>query len=55
MARDLTLPLFSRIVGIGGMIVPNSVDGKGLVIMANFEPSRNYAWSGPGDRSAFVV
>jgi len=37
MARDLTLPFFSRIVGMEGMLVPNGVDGKGLVITANVE------------------
>jgi hypothetical protein len=37
MARDLTLPLFSRIVGMDGMVVPNYADGKGSVITANVE------------------
>jgi hypothetical protein len=40
MARDLTLPFFSRIVGMEGMLVPNGVDGKGLVITANVEVTR---------------
>ena len=37
MARDLTLPLSSRIVGMVQMFVPNGVDGKGHVITANVE------------------
>jgi len=40
MARDLTFPFFSRIVGMDGIFVLNVLDGKGLFSAANVELSR---------------
>jgi hypothetical protein len=40
MARDLTFPFFSRIVGMDGIFVLKVLDGKGLFSAANVDMNR---------------